>query len=740
MQARAAAKKERKKTPMDNIMSTFKHGHGGKTAGHVALTLVAAALVVAAAWAPPARAAAFGELGQVGEFGKGPGQFSWPMNIAVDTAEESVFVVDSPEGRYGVESLRLQKFSSALKQEGEATIPTPAFNEVYTFVAGIAVDPASQRLYILESKGEIPGLGQYYKYAATEILAYSTATLKPVEPNDVIYKFPLPSPSGIPANTLGQPRGLAFDPSAHDLVVLGLGGDEATAQVQRISTTGHVEAFNDFSEQLGSYGQGGTSITVGAAGEIYIDSNHLKGPIAQEDVGIAELAPDLSTLGTFFDSDTEGGSPPLQYGGNDGGELTGPQLAISPDGKVMYVMAQTTQQQEKTPGSYEVRGISTEDHATEVVFGGGTEKCRITSKHDAIAVGNGGVVYALDEGGGGETPTSFGYRLIKFGPGGSNCPAPVTSLAVDKHPATATITAQKGQAVILEAGTSELGATEKPVKLTWAFSGPETGTETVTPVEGATEAKVDLSHRFLTPGLYTVTLSMEVAPGTLGSPQPVKAEIEVEAPLPIASFEVFPSSTPAEALGSGKMLAPGEEATFNASGSADPAGGACTQQSGCLSTHALESYAWNFGDGSPELTRSEGDPTVAHKFANPGSQPVEDTVTLTVTNKEHHKSTATQTVTIAGTAAPPPPPPNGGGGGGAPPPPVTTPMTTVAPVFPAAVKTGPRLTAAQKLANALKACDKDKARRKRMSCVREARLKYGPKPKQKAKKKKKVRA
>ena len=44
------------------------------------------------------------------------------------------------------------------------------------------------------------------------------------------------------------------------------------------------------------------------------------------------------------------------------------------------------------------------------------------------------------------------------------------------------------------------------------------------------------------------------------------------------------------------------------------------------------------------------------------------------------------------------------------------------------------LTRAEKLAKALKACKKDKSRKKRVACERQARRKYGPK-KAKAKKK-----
>lgn len=90
------------------------------------LVLVVVALGASAA---SARAEAFGEIAKVGKFGKGPGEFHWPIDLAVDPEEgNSVFVLDSPEGETPfaeAAELRVQKFNSSLAFVAEAMIPVP---------------------------------------------------------------------------------------------------------------------------------------------------------------------------------------------------------------------------------------------------------------------------------------------------------------------------------------------------------------------------------------------------------------------------------------------------------------------------------------------------------------------------------------------------------------------------------------------------------------------------------------
>ena len=99
---------------------------------------------------------------------------------------------------------------------------------------------------------------------------------------------------------------------------------------------------------------------------------------------------------------------------------------------------------------------------------------------------------------------------------------------------------------------------------------------------------------------------------------------------PTASFVYSPVSP----INSGQTVV-----TFIASGSTDTDG-------------QIASYTWNFGDGSPEETRTT--PTVTHLFPDTPATCLEIvyTVLLTVTDDEGAKASASQTARI--TELPPP--------------------------------------------------------------------------------------
>jgi uncharacterized delta-60 repeat protein len=91
---------------------------------------------------------------------------------------------------------------------------------------------------------------------------------------------------------------------------------------------------------------------------------------------------------------------------------------------------------------------------------------------------------------------------------------------------------------------------------------------------------------------------------------------------PIASFTSAPAVPQAA-----------KPASFDGTGSSDPAGGGIT------------SYAWNFGDGG-----AGSGSTVTHAYAKPGSY----TVTLTVTDAGGLSASTTQTITVIAAKAPRP--------------------------------------------------------------------------------------
>ena len=674
--------------------------------------------------------ASFGELAKVGAFGVGAGEFYFPTGLAVDPETNDVFVVDEPGSEWpgiGPSSFRIQEFSPSLgKPIATVTVPTPKIGEHgYQFVAGIAVDPSSKRLYVLKSiNAEESG----YTYVAGEIDIYSTdVSSETLKSEGVLYKFAtsLPAP-----DTVSEPVGLAVDPVNHDVIVLGASSDGENAHIQEVSSTGQLgSSYEDSSHNLGKIGSMPTGIAVGPDGSFYftVNFNAVEKKVLRP--GVVKLSPDLSTMTVVHQ--VRGEEPGLDGGTAGGnGRTYGPQVAVNPEGTVVYAAEESVGSSLKEAGVYEVRGMSVSTGEQSVVYGGGKTTCEIASAYSAIAAGSDGVVYALDEGGGNSSePSPYGFHLVEFGPGGSGCPAPATSFTVDGKPEAvggASVEVMKGEDVKLVASEAELNS-EKPSELVWEVSGPESVTEKVTPVPPATTASVELSHRFLKPGVYTVSLSMAVSPGTLGSPPVVTRKIDVTAPSPVATFEVF---------GAGGLLAqsvkPGEEVTFDGSASSDPTG-ECTPSAGCVPTSHLKSYTWNFGDGSQAVTSTE--PKVKHVFANAGLQEVSDTVSLTVTNEEGVESTPNvQAVTVLGTQE-------------------EVKQTPAKEVFKEApkeaVKESPPgksqvvpppsrkpLTTAQKLALALKACKKYKSKKARAVCERAAHKKYAP-PKKHTKKKKK---
>lgn len=710
----------------------------------MALGAVVALLLAPLFLAGSAHADAFGELGQVGKFGKGASEFTYPTGLAVDQEDNSVFVVDEPEGQApGVvanapANFRLQKFSAALAFEGSATIPTPQSGSQKQFVAGVAVDAKLGRVYVL--KAIQTERGSFEEVAATEIDVYSTrpeagslplaSGVKTDGKQGVYFVFPAVESSGpLPAGAVLEPHGLAVEPETDGLIILGNERKQPTV-LWRVSgtepfTTGafsESETFLDSGSLEGGDSSiaGATSVAAGPHDELYLSSDDIGGGGG---IGVDKLvtSPPNNSLAnpavTVVHDEGPSTSPPGLTGGKDEtfARGNGPQVAASSDGSLVYA-AQVSAAQgvngkgEPTAGSFEMRGMSTSDGSQRIVLGGGTNNCRISSEYNAVATGSGGVVYALDEGesyfnaSSELTPSPFGFDLVEFGPGGEHCPAPVLSV-------TMPVKAEKGQLVELAVSEVELkGAV--PGELTWkSTEGPESWE-----VKETTNPKLKTTHRFLKPGVYSVELSMNVTNSPFGQPSPVTKKIEVTALPPEASFV---ASTPSPKSG--------ESVTFNAAGSRDPEG-SCSEATGCTSTEELK-YTWKFGDG----TKIEGEfpeSTYSRSFTNTSSQPRQETVELIVTNKESVQSVPfVEHLTIQGTETPPP---GGGGGGGG--------TVTLPPQGPSAGPPPPPpapvvkpLTNAQKLAKALRVCRKIKSHKKRTSCEKHAKAKYGPKSRHKKK-------
>ena len=119
------------------------------------------------------------------------------------------------------------------------------------------------------------------------------------------------------------------------------------------------------------------------------------------------------------------------------------------------------------------------------------------------------------------------------------------------------------------------------------------------------------SHTYTAPGVYTVKLTTS---DDLGVSDKAAEVITVDQPA--AAFTTPPAA-----------LAPGDPASFDATGSTDPEG-------------TITDYSWNFGDGTTDDTGTT--PTASHTYTTRDHY----NVTLTVTNSNGQTASSTETVTV----------------------------------------------------------------------------------------------
>jgi PKD repeat protein len=166
--------------------------------------------------------------------------------------------------------------------------------------------------------------------------------------------------------------------------------------------------------------------------------------------------------------------------------------------------------------------------------------------------------------------------------------------------------------VTFTAGGSLTGLTGTPTDYSWNFGDGSAADDT-----GTTTSD---QHTYTDSGDYTVALTI-----TTSTNQTAVADetITVDSP-PTAAFT--PSTT---------ITTPDASVSFNGSASAAAGGG------------SIDSYTWNFGDGSPPVTQSS--PSASHVYSAPGTY----TAMLTVTDSlgVSSSSAATQQVVVDQPAA-----------------------------------------------------------------------------------------
>ncbi len=507
------------------------------------IAVVGAILLAAGTFVASADATTFGQIGEGwGSPGGGAGQFSNPAMFGVDPSDGSVYAGDvTSDGKY----YRIQKFSGSGEFEASVEIPRIQEEKIVT-LHGVAVDPILHRFYVIEGchlakpAGSCKSFGS--TYGARRVLVFSTEPQgTELVPAEGVATLPLPSGE----ETLFTPQGIAVDPSNHNVVILAENTSGHTT-IQRISSTGAPGArFVDTGNVLRPPGEEATSIAVGPTGTIYTLTGGPNAPGA-EHTRAWELSSDLSTLtkvpGFAEAAEDEGWATGL-LSPKSSPLLGGPQIAISPDGSTLYWKESLRQSTPTEAGEVLARGYSLTESATKALYGGGRERCAITTSSAGLgATGEDLVVF--DYGPEVENP-SFGDKVLTFGPGGNGCPTPTAKFSVNGKEEE-DIPVEKGETVTFDASKSELFEGFRR-ELIWNFGD---GTQKVVPCpleegECKEEAPLTITHKYMSSGDFTVRLEIKLSEAPFGSPPPVERTLSVQGLKPKFKLTVSP-------LGSGE--------------------------------------------------------------------------------------------------------------------------------------------------------------------------------------------
>jgi hypothetical protein len=483
------------------------------------LTALAAAAAIAALGAPSSSASAFGQLAAWGANGTGPGELQLPTLLGVEPpeglGEGSIYLADLPEG-FGGHPLRIQKFAAGTGAlEASASIPTS--EEAFQ---GIAVDPAKHRFYLLQYAAEADP--ETERAAAQRILVFSTipnGSDELVPPEGGPEFLPVPNPTE--ANAIDNPRSLTLDPSNGDLVISGESRQRHFV-LQRIHTEGSGSLGPRYTEAEATIPHPNESgvrlaVAVGPDGKTFVMKSQALESGASS-TRVFTLPADFSGSPTAVPgfaaaAEEEGWGQPMESSKPaEGFPLSGPQMAISPDGSTLYWKEQFggAVSGATTPGSYLVRGYSLADKHTGVLYGGNEEEleCTIQTKTAALAA-SGEDLYVFDQGPQTLEEAPYGVHVFKFGPGGEKCPAPSASFALKNGGTEITGPVSAGTNVTLDGSSSELGAWATEESMTWKIEGPGATFEETVPSGDPTPLKLD--HVFNEEGTYTVRLAMKVS-------------------------------------------------------------------------------------------------------------------------------------------------------------------------------------------------------------------------------------
>jgi hypothetical protein len=472
---------------------------GARRGTGLIMALVAVA-AVGAGVAGQASAGNAGQLGFWGEQGTTDGKLTEPHMVAAEESG-SVFVSDRPAR---AASFRLQKFSSTGTFEGAVTIPTPN-EEVFK---AMAVDSTAHLIYLLREKPE--GDPENEKAMAETILIYSTLP----NPSSHLLEPPSSGPTSFNVPTdathvIDNPTDMVLDTNNHELEIAGENRAEQYV-LQRIGTAAgalgprYTETTGNFElNELSALGNEPGALAIAPDGTSYVIFSLRTEQGTNTAVTFSQALTNPTKVAGFA-----AGAEPVKIERLRGGikDGSGAQVAISPDGRTLYFKTEISFN--NVEGSRVLAyAYSLVDGKSFAVYGSEAAEghCRITNTQAGLApVGE--TLFVLDQGQ--EAPVSaFGDKVSRFGPGGTECPAPSAADAI-KEGSTVVTEAHKGSPVTFDASPSELGEWGESIEsVTWNVTGPETFEKTAVSTEPGFALAVQ--HTFNQEGAYTVRMSVQ---------------------------------------------------------------------------------------------------------------------------------------------------------------------------------------------------------------------------------------
>ncbi len=510
--------------------------------------------------------------------------------FGVDTKENGVFVGDEVSERFEGEAFRIQKYSEKGVWEGEGEIKPPAeagTSELLT-VEGIATDAELGRIYVLTvyERGLLkldPGIaaaGRIYAFEA-EPVSKKLVPAKGTNSEGVLAS--LEPASETKGKSLLEPHGLTVNQKTHEILILGE-NDEAKSEpeelriaIERLSSSGKVEPeYVDPTLSAEEEPEPGPadSPVVSTSGTVYFerpDEIFAANPttnLHSAPTPVFTLGPNL-LKGPFHNELLQLDPAGSEVSGGAG-------LAIAPkegeEGGTIFSLAETAEDLEGGELGlnflYTALAVGYEDgggavKAHELGWTGGREsespklQCAIPYGgivDPLVAAGKEGDVFVLapTEGRGSD---SEGV-VIRFGPGGSNCPA---------AKATGTIEASLNGTKVKE---SELDTTHsftlsaKIIGENAAASGADVlGTEwsfgdgehaTVTTPAGQETQAAEVLHKFAVGGALTIEATIH-SDDLASPPIVVKAVLHVKGTIksPKAQTVVEPEAATFESSEAG---------------------------------------------------------------------------------------------------------------------------------------------------------------------------------------------